>query len=79
MGVGLGCDPVLLEGGYMPPHGHPPDRGCVSQFFLYFSLDGVCLVDSDTSRKRLEALCWLGIGGWLPLHRVTGLKGLYGV
>jgi hypothetical protein len=59
----------LLAGGA----GSNPAAGPI---FPTFSLEGVCLVDSDTSRKRLEALCWLGGSGLLPLPRCTGLRGL---
>lgn len=75
-GVGLGSMSDSVERGIpFPPPSHRIE-GCTPQFFPTFSLEGVCLVDADASRKRLEALCWLCSSGWLPLLRVGCFRGL---
>lgn len=70
---------ISVEGGIPFPPPSPLVVGCSPQFFPAFSLEGVCLADGNAFRKRLEALCWLCSGGWLPLLRVGCFRGLYGV
>jgi hypothetical protein len=53
-GVAVRCDSVSVEKAPSLPPPYPPYRGCTPQFFLHFSLDGVCLADGDTDRKRFK-------------------------
>lgn len=76
MGVGQDAMSDSVEMGIpFPPPSHRIE-GYPPKIFPTFSLEGVCLVDVDASRKRLEALCWLGSSGWLPLLRVGCFRGL---